>query len=70
MHSCNVLTKKNPQNVTVFHIPYCIAKIQIIFFTYFDITLGMLIVGVLLRNIPGIKIVGESIDTKWSGHLR
>ncbi|XP_011416874.3 sodium/hydrogen exchanger 9B2 [Magallana gigas] len=32
--------------------------------------LGMLIVGVLLRNVPGIKIVGESIDPKWSGHLR
>lgn len=30
----------------------------------------MLIVGVLLRNVPGIKIVGESIDAKWSGHLR
>lgn len=39
-------------------------------FTYFDITSGMLIVGVLLRNVPGIKIVGESIDPKWSGHLR
>lgn len=39
-------------------------------FTYFDITSGMLIVGVLLRNVPGIKIVGESIDAKWSGHLR
>lgn len=39
-------------------------------FTNFDITSGMLIVGVFLRNVPGIKIVGESIDAKWSGHLR
>lgn len=39
-------------------------------FTNFVITSGMLIVGVLLRNVPGIKIVGESIDPKWSGHLR
>ena len=31
---------------------------------------GMLIVGVMLRNIPGIKIVGDSIDPKWSGALR
>ncbi|CAG2225679.1 SLC9B1_2 [Mytilus edulis] len=27
--------------------------------------LGMLIVGVLLRNIPGVDTVGESIDSKW-----
>lgn len=30
----------------------------------------MLIVGVLLRNIPGVNTVGESIDSKWSGALR
>ncbi|XP_052079843.1 sodium/hydrogen exchanger 9B2-like [Mytilus californianus] len=32
--------------------------------------LGMLIVGVLLRNIPGVNTIGESIDSKWSGALR
>ncbi|XP_063411812.1 sodium/hydrogen exchanger 9B2-like [Mytilus trossulus] len=32
--------------------------------------LGMLIVGVLLRNIPGVNTVGESIESKWSGALR
>ncbi|CAC5368291.1 SLC9B1_2 [Mytilus coruscus] len=29
--------------------------------------LGMLIVGVLLRNIPGVDTIGESIDSKWAG---
>ncbi|XP_060082239.1 sodium/hydrogen exchanger 9B2-like [Ylistrum balloti] len=32
--------------------------------------LGMLIVGAALRNIPGVKIVGESIAMPWSSALR
>lgn len=32
--------------------------------------IGMLIVGVMLRNIPKVDIIGESIDNKWSGALR
>jgi len=31
---------------------------------------GMLIIGLLLRNIPGIKFVGENIDSKWGSTLR
>ncbi|KAL4217023.1 Sodium/hydrogen exchanger 9B2 [Mactra antiquata] len=32
--------------------------------------LGMLIVGLLLRNVPGINSIGENINVKWSGTLR
>nr|XP_034314454.1 sodium/hydrogen exchanger 9B2 [Crassostrea gigas] len=32
--------------------------------------LGMLIVGGLLSNIPGVKVVGLGIDPKWSASLR
>ncbi|XP_062598595.1 sodium/hydrogen exchanger 9B2-like [Saccostrea cucullata] len=32
--------------------------------------LGMLIVGGLLSNVPGIRVVGLSIDPKWSASLR
>ncbi|CAD5122438.1 DgyrCDS10862 [Dimorphilus gyrociliatus] len=32
--------------------------------------LGMLITGCLLRNVPGIKTIGESINQDWSSALR
>ncbi|XP_060581305.1 sodium/hydrogen exchanger 9B2-like [Ruditapes philippinarum] len=32
--------------------------------------LGMLIIGCLLRNVPGISIVGENLDKSWSAALR
>ncbi|KAJ8318807.1 hypothetical protein KUTeg_003898 [Tegillarca granosa] len=32
--------------------------------------LGMLLAGALLRNVPVVKIVGDSIDKNWSGDLR
>ncbi|XP_061175660.1 sodium/hydrogen exchanger 9B2-like [Saccostrea echinata] len=32
--------------------------------------LGMLIVGGLLSNVPGVKVVGLAIDPKWSASLR
>ena len=32
--------------------------------------LGMLIAGILLRSVPGIKIIGDNIDPIWSSTLR
>ena len=38
-----------------------------IFFNYFNI--GMLLMGVLLRNVPKIN-VGKDIDSNWSRTIR
>ncbi|XP_052237809.1 sodium/hydrogen exchanger 9B2-like [Dreissena polymorpha] len=34
------------------------------------VKMSMLILGLMLRNVPGIKYIGEHIDAKWSGTLR
>ena len=31
---------------------------------------GMLILGCVLRNVPGVNIVGENLDSRWSSALR
>ena len=31
---------------------------------------GMLIAGILLNNVPTVKIIGENIDNGWSKALR
>ncbi|XP_061197151.1 sodium/hydrogen exchanger 9B2-like [Saccostrea echinata] len=48
----------------------CVICGRLISFANLPPLLGMLIAGVFLRNVPGIKIIGESIDPKWSGQLR
>ncbi|XP_076036682.1 sodium/hydrogen exchanger 9B2-like isoform X2 [Oratosquilla oratoria] len=32
--------------------------------------LGMLLVGILLRSVPGVSVIGSSIDSDWSATLR
>ena len=32
--------------------------------------LGMLVVGVLLRSVPGLDVIGTNIDPKWSSTIR
>ncbi|KAJ8306577.1 hypothetical protein KUTeg_017122, partial [Tegillarca granosa] len=48
----------------------CVIAGYLISFIRLPPLLGMLIMGVLLRNVPGVKIIGEGIDAKWSGALR
>ncbi|XP_062580508.1 sodium/hydrogen exchanger 9B2-like [Saccostrea cucullata] len=49
---------------------FCVICGRLISFANLPPLLGMLIAGVFLRNVPGIQIIGESIDPKWSGQLR
>ncbi|XP_052812372.1 sodium/hydrogen exchanger 9B2-like isoform X2 [Mya arenaria] len=48
----------------------CAVGGYLISFLHLPPLLGMLLVGVLLRNVPGVKFVGESIDPKWGSTLR
>lgn len=32
--------------------------------------LGMLVVGILLKSVPGLDLVGKNIDQEWSTALR
>ena len=32
--------------------------------------LGMLLVGIALRSVPGVKVVGEGLDPVWSASIR
>lgn len=32
--------------------------------------LGMLLVGIALRSVPGIKVVGDSLEPEWSASIR
>lgn len=32
--------------------------------------LGMLVVGILLKSVPGLDIIGKNIDQEWSAALR
>ena len=32
--------------------------------------LGMLVAGIILRSVPGLSIVGDSVNRKWSSVLR
>ncbi|KAK3588170.1 hypothetical protein CHS0354_012235 [Potamilus streckersoni] len=48
----------------------CVLGGYLISFIRLPPLLGMLIVGLMLRNIPGVKTIGEGIDSKWSSALR
>ncbi|KAK3087377.1 hypothetical protein FSP39_005190 [Pinctada imbricata] len=48
----------------------CVFGGYVISFVNLPPLLGMLIIGVMLRNIPGVRTIGDNIDSKWSGALR
>ncbi|KAL3831362.1 hypothetical protein ACJMK2_023115 [Sinanodonta woodiana] len=48
----------------------CVLGGYLISFIRVPSLLGMLIVGVMMRNVPGLKTIGEGIDSKWSGALK
>lgn len=48
----------------------CVIGGYLVVFIRLPPLLGMLIVGCMLRNVPVINIVGESIDGRWSSALR
>ena len=42
----------------------------IISFLHLPALLGMLLVGIALRSLPGLDIIGSNIDPQWSAVLR
>ncbi|KAL3831361.1 hypothetical protein ACJMK2_023114 [Sinanodonta woodiana] len=48
----------------------CVLGGYLISFIRVPSLLGMLIVGLMLRNVPVVKVIGEGIDFRWSAALR